>query len=185
MTSPWHPTYEVPGGTPHAEVTASRAQALHTQLSNARQAVSDAEQAQLKAKNAREAAYAALRRRLIGFVDELTLLLGPDDPRWEVFGLNIPSSPRAPDPASDLVLSLAGPGQILAEWQRGVRSNNNRVLIQVLGVDADYREYSKSGNGADEVIKDLPPGSTVKVRIIALNGSLEAATGPEAQITLP
>ena len=58
-----HPTYEVPGGTPHTEVTASRAQALHSQL----------------------------------------------------------------------VLSLAGAGQILAEWVRGVRSSNNRVLIQILG----------------------------------------------------
>jgi hypothetical protein len=110
-----HPTYEVPGGTPHTEVTASRAQALHSQL----------------------------------------------------------------------VLSLAGAGQILAEWVRGVRSSNNRVLIQILGVDAGYREYSKSGNVIDELIKGLPAGSTVKVKIIALNGSLEAASGPEAQITLP
>jgi hypothetical protein len=145
----------------------------------------DADLAQLHAKSARETAYATLRRRLIAFVDELTLLLGPDDPRWEVFGLNIPSSPRAPEPASQLVLSLAGAGQILAEWVRGVRSSNNRVLIQILGVDADYREYSKSGNVTDELIKSLPAGSTVKVKIIALNGSLEAASGPEAQITLP
>jgi hypothetical protein len=180
-----HPTYEVPGGTPHTEVTATRAQALHSQLGNARQAVSDADLAQLHAKSARETAYATLRRRLIAFVDELTLLLGPDDPRWEVFGLNIPSSPRAPEPASQLVLSLAGAGQILAEWVRGVRSSNNRVLIQILGVDADYREYSKSGNVTDELIKSLPAGSTVKVKITALNGSLEAASGPEAQITLP
>ena len=68
---------------------------------------------------------------------------------------------------------------------RGVRSSNNRVLIQILGVDAGYREYSKSGNVIDELIKGLPAGSTVKVKIIALNGSLEAASGPEAQITLP
>jgi hypothetical protein len=180
-----HPTYEVPGGTPHTEVTASRGQALHSQLGNARQAMSDADLAQLQAKSARETAYATLRRRLIAFVDELTLLLGPDDPRWEVFGLNILSSPRAPAHASQLVLSLAGTGQILAERVRGVRSSNNRVLIQILGVDAGYREYSKSGNVTDELIKGLPAGSTVKVKIIALNGSLEAASGPEAQITLP
>lgn len=52
-------------------------------------------------------------------------------------------------------------------------------------MDAGYREYSKSGNVIDELIKGLPAGSTVKVKIIALNGSLEAASGPEAQITLP
>ena len=59
------------------------------------------------------------------------------------------------------------------------------MLIQILGVDADDREYGKSGNTSEIVIKDLPPASTVKVKIIALNGSLEAPTGPESQITLP
>lgn len=180
-----HPQYEAPASPVQVEVSATRAQALHTQFSDARQAVTDAKRDQNDAKNAREAAYAALRRTLIALVDELTLLLSATDARWELFGLNIPASPRAPDPASNLVLSLAGANRVLAEWKRGTRSDDNRVLIQILGVDADYREYSKSGNSTDELIKDLPSGSTVKVKIIALNGSLEASDGPEAQISVP
>ncbi len=180
-----HPQYEVPAGGPMQEVTYAKAQALHTQLSDARTAVNDAKRDQKAAKTARDAGYAALRRQLIAFVDELTLLLGPDDARWELFGLNVPSNPRAPEPATNLQLSLAGDNRALAEWTRGTRSDNNRVLIQILGVDADYREYGKSGNTSEIVIKDLPPASTVKVKIIALNGSLEAPTGPDAQITLP
>ncbi|MBK8039076.1 MAG: hypothetical protein IPK22_18390 [Verrucomicrobiaceae bacterium] len=180
-----HPQHEVPGGGPMPEVTASRAQSLHMQLSDARTAVNDATNAQKAAKAARDDAGAVLRKRLIAFVDELTLLLGSDDPRWELFGLNIPSSPRAPDPATDLVLTAVSPGRILAEWSRGTRSNNHRVLIQLLGTDPDYREYARSGDSLEKLISDQPTGATLKVKIIALNGSLEAPDGPEAQITVP
>lgn len=180
-----HPTYEIPPGGALAETTSARAQALHGQLSDARQAVNQAKKARRDAKNARDDAFAVLRKRLIAFVDELTLLLGPEDPRWEIFGLNIPASPRAPDPASDLVLSLAGANQVLAEWKRGTRSNNNRVLTQIVGVDPDFSEHGKSGDSAEKVIKPVPGGSVLKVKIIALNGSLEASSGPEAQISVP
>lgn len=180
-----HPTYQILPGGPLREVTAARAQALHTQISHARTEANTARQAQKSAKNAREAGYTALRRLMIALVDELTLRLGPDDPRWEIFGLNIPSSPRAPTAATDLTLSLAGTGQILAGWKRGRRSDDNRILIQIVGVDEDYREYGKSGNVMETVLKDLPAGAVVKVKIIALNGSLEALTGPEAQISMP
>ena len=52
----------------------------------------------------------------------------------------------------------------------------------IVGLDADYREYGKSGGDGEELLKNLPSGATVKIKIISLNGSLEAPTGPEAQI---
>ena len=51
--------------------------------------------------------------------------------------------------------------------------------------DADYREYDTSGDSTEKVIKSLPSGAVLKVNIIALNGSLEASSGPEAQISVP
>lgn len=180
-----HPQHEVPGGGPVAELTASKAQSLHMQLSDARTAVNDAANDQKAAKAARDAGVEALRRQLIAFVDELTLRLGPDDPRWELFGLNIPSSPRAPEPASALVLTPAGTGRVAADWKRGTRSSNHRVMIQIVGTDADYREYAKSGEITEKLITGLPSGATLKVKIIALNGSLEAADGPEGEIGVP
>lgn len=74
---------------------------------------------------------------------------------------------------------------MLAEWERGRRSDNNRVLIKIIGVDAEWREYGKSGNVAELLIKDQPPGATLRVRLIALNGGLEAPDGPEAEIVVP
>ena len=180
-----NPSQESPGPAPHPIITAARAQTLHTALSDARALTNARGDAQEAAKLARDAAFDTLRRRLIALVDELSLLLSDEDPRWETFGLNVPANPRAPDPAENLVLSLAGPHQVLAEWDRGTRSNDNRVLIQVVGVDAQYREYSKSGDATDELIKALPSNATLKVKIIALNSGLEASSGPEAQISVP
>ena len=58
-------------------------------------------------------------------------------------------------------------------------------LLRVVGVDAAFREYGKSGGSNGLLIKDLPTGATVRVKIIALNGSLEAPTGPEGEIVVP
>lgn len=180
-----HPEYEQAAGTQAAEVTAAKADALYEEMSSARSAANTASTAQKQAMAARLAAVNEIRQDLILLVRELYRKLGADDPRWETFGLNIPNNPRAPEAATDLALSEAGIGQILAEWERGTRSDDDRVLIQILGVDADFREYSKSGGDGEQVIKGLPSGATVRVKIIALNGSLEAADGPVGEISVP
>ncbi len=179
-----HPTYEVPAGGPRAEVTAARAQALHNQLSTCRAAVNQASKDQDDALKAKRAALQSLRRILIALVDELQLRLPDDDARWEVFGLNIPANPRAPEPATDLTLTSAGLNRAAAEWEPGTRSDDDLILIQIVGVDAEYREYGKSGGDGEEILKNLPSGATVKIKIIALNGSLRAPDGPEAQIVI-
>lgn len=180
-----HPSYEVPGGGVYPEVTAARATLLHTQISDCRTLLNDREADQGVAAENRDAGAATLRALMIALVDDMTLRLGSADPLWEALGLNIPANPRAPEPATALALSGAGPSRVLADWTRGRRSNNNRVLVQIVGTDPDWREYGKSGNVTEYTIKDLPPGATLKVKIIALNGSLEAPDGPEGEIVVP
>ncbi|MCB1078135.1 MAG: fibronectin type III domain-containing protein [Verrucomicrobiae bacterium] len=180
-----HPTYEVPAGGPYPEVTAARATLLHTEISDCRALVNAREADQGTAGENRDAGTSGLRALMIALVDELTLRLGPADPLWEALGLNIPANPRPPEPASNLLLSPAGSGRVLAEWTRGRRSDNNRVLVWIVGVDADWREHGKSGNVTEFTLKDQPPGATLKVKILALNGSLEAPDGPEAEIVVP
>ena len=180
-----HPAYEVPAGGVYPEMTAARASLLHTQISDCRKLVNQKETLQAQAKAARDEAKGTLRALLIALVDDLTLRLGSDNPLWEAFGLNNPANPRPPAPATELVLSGAGASRVLAQWKRGRRSDDNRVLIKIIGVDADWREYGKSGNVTEVLIKDQPPGATLRVRLIALNGSLEAPDGPEAEIVVP
>ena len=179
-----HPAYEQAAGTPAPEVTAARALALHTQLSDARAAANAAADAQDAALIAKRAVFATLRGNLSTLVVELNRALAPDDSRWETFGLNIPANPRPPEPATALTLTTAGTGRVLAEWERGTRSSDDRVLIQIVGVDTACREYAKSGGDGEHLIKDQPSGAVLKVRILALNGSLEAPSGPEAQISV-
>jgi hypothetical protein len=180
-----HATYEVPAGGVYPEVTSARATALHTQISECRSLVNDLEADQKGAAENRDAGVATLRALMIALVDDMTLRLGPADPLWEALGLNIPANPRAPEAATALTLTGAGTGRVLAEWTRGRRSNNNRVLVQIVGTDPEWREYGKSGNVTEFTIKDLPPGATLKVKIIALNGGLEALDGPEGEIVVP
>jgi hypothetical protein len=177
-----HPAYEQPAGTAAPEVTATRALAMHTQLSDAR-AVANAA-AEDRDLGAKRAVFAMQRGNLSTLVVELNRALGPDDRRWETFGLKIPTDPRPPEPATNLTRITMGTSRVLAEWDRGERSNNDRVLIQTVGVDTEWREDARSGGDGEHLIEDLAAGSTLRVRIIARHGSLEAATGPEAQISL-
>lgn len=87
--------------------------------------------------------------------------------------------------ATALELSGAGPTRIYAEWQPGRRSVSARVMIQILGVDAAFRQYGKSRSRDSLLIKNLPTGATVRVKILCRRGSLEAPDGPEAEITVP
>ena len=72
----------------------------------------------------------------------------------------------------------------LSEWTRGRRGNDNRILIQIVGVDADFREDGKIGNVTAYTLKDLPAGATVRVKIIAQDGSLGAPDGPKGGILM-
>lgn len=180
-----HPAWEQPAGTDAPVVTAARAVHLHTQLSDARSLANTRAKAKRDAKLARDHAFAALRTDLSALTRELSRALPANDPRWEAFGLTIPAHPRPPEAATALELSGAGPTRIHAEWQPGRRSVSARVMIQILGVDAAFRQYGKSRSRDSLLIKGLPTGATVRVKILCRRGSLEAPDGPEAEITVP
>ncbi|NCQ29272.1 MAG: hypothetical protein GW802_17875, partial [Armatimonadetes bacterium] len=78
-----HPEHQIE----QLNVTAARAEVLFTTLSAARTAVNAGLAASGAKKAARDAAETTLRHRLRAVIDELSLLLPPDDPRWYAFGL--------------------------------------------------------------------------------------------------
>ncbi|NCO42687.1 MAG: hypothetical protein GW892_28775, partial [Armatimonadetes bacterium] len=89
-----HPEHQIE----QLNVTAARAEVLFTTLSAARTAVNAGLAASGAKKAARDAAETTLRHRLRAVIDELSLLLPPDDPRWYAFGLLPPVAPDTPDP---------------------------------------------------------------------------------------
>ncbi len=90
---------------------------------------------------------AALRVRLRGLADELKQLIGRDDARWRVFGLNIPAEPAVPPQPESLTVTNDTPLQLLVRCD------------PVLYAD-HYRWWRRAHNGAglpEEVgSSDLP-----------------------------
>ncbi len=82
-------------------VTAARAAALQTALSDARSAVHAGKSDKVKKRTARNAARKALEKRLRGLIGELNQLLDGNDPLWLAFGLNKPAAKTTPKAPSD------------------------------------------------------------------------------------
>ncbi len=58
-----------------------------------------------------------------------------------------------------------------------MRASYYRIFIQEVGVDEDFRFLARDRD-LDHILKDLPPGSTVRVYVIAANEGGEAAPSP-------
>ncbi len=164
-------------------VTAAQAGALHTALSDAQAASAAALVDKGQKRAARNAARKALEKRLRGLVYELGQLLGPADPKWLAFGLNIPGSETTPDAPSALVLTLGGPGEVLVDWDDVANADHYRVFKQEVGVDADFVHVG-SPDDSDFTIDGLTGGNVLRVKVSAVSGSLEGPTSDVAEITV-
>jgi hypothetical protein len=160
-------------------VTAARALALFTDLSDARSAVNAAVTEAGQARAARDAAVRTLRKRMRGLIDELGQLLEDDDPRWFAFGLVPPAGSDLPPAPENLILTAGGPGSVLADWSDTPRAVRYRVEIQVVTVDPDFH-LDQTVTESDATITSAPPGSTLNVRIVAVNADDE--TGPPSDV---
>ncbi len=169
-------------GTPANEsvdmgATAALCLAAWTTLSDARQAVSNAESAQTTAFTARTAAADTLRKRVRGLIGELETLMADDDPRWEAFGLSMPADPTAPEPVPTLALTPLGNGRIAAAWGYAVRATRFRVEAKITGVDTDFVSKG-SFKDLETILKGFTAGQSVQVRVVAANDGGEAAPSP-------
>ncbi len=159
---------------PNQGVTSAAAGAAHTAVSDARDALGQAETDQKTAKTARDAALENLRKRVRSLIAELATLLGPDDARWDAFGLSRPSDPDAPLPASGLTATPAGPGNLLLKWKRGKRATYYRVFLKILTVDTEPQQITPNPTGLSLTVENLPSGKTAEVYLIAANPTGEA-----------
>ncbi|MCA9165006.1 MAG: hypothetical protein KDA62_18565 [Planctomycetales bacterium] len=164
-------------------VTAAQAGALFTALSDARSASNASVAAVGQARVAWSAARATLERRVRGLIDELEQLISPDDPVWYAFGLNPPAAdqtPSAPEGPSLIVHVLT----IFADWDDVPNAERYRVLVQIDGIDADFRAV-ESPTDSDATLGPFLPGQTVRVKVTAVRGNLESAASEVATIVIP
>ena len=161
--------------------TAAICLAAWTALSNARQAVANAESAQTTAFGNRTTAENALRKRVRGLINELEGgLLPDDDARWEDFGLNIPANPSAPESVASVTLAPASANRLEVTWPYAVRAIRYIIEILIVGVDTEWRTGANSKD-LTVILKGFTVGQIVKVRIVAANDGGNAAPCPEAQ----
>jgi len=151
---------------------------------NAAQAdVDQAESAQTAGFNTRANAVDALRKRVRGLIEELTILLPADDPRWEDFGLNIPANPTAPEPVPAVFASVLGNGRIEVSYEYATRATRYRVETFIVGVDTDWVSKA-TPKDLEVILKNFTAGQVVKIRVIAFNDGGDANPSPEAQVTV-
>ena len=161
--------------------TAALCTSQWTAISTARQAVANAESAQTAAFTVRTSATDVLRRRVRGLIDELTLLLAPDDPRWEDFGLSIPAHPAAPEPVASVTASPLGNGRIDVTFPYATRATRFKVEVFITGVDTEWHP-GKTVKDLEVVLSGFTPGQAVKVRVIAGNDGGDASPSPEGTV---
>ena len=157
--------------------------AAWTTLSDARQAVSDAESAQTTAFATRTAATDALRKRVRGLINELEALIADDDPRWEAFGLNIPANPSAPEPVVSVTTAALGNGRIEVSYPYATRAIRYRIETFIVAVDTEWQNNA-SAKDLEVILKNFTAAQVVKVRVIASNDGGDASPSPEAQVTV-
>jgi len=174
-----HPAHEIAP----LNITAARATTLHTALSDARSAANAGLVDRGQKRAARNAARKALEKRVGGLIAELDQLLEGSDPIWLAFGLNTPDGQVTPEAPSNVVLTLGGPGEVLADWDDVANADHYRVFKQEVTVDADF-VVAGSPSDSDLLMAGVASGHTLRVKVRAVSGALEGPFSDVAEIVL-
>ncbi len=166
------------GGHPELEstdmqATAAACAAAKTAYQAARAAVNHGRTELRAAVKAKNQAVRKLRTRFRSLIDELTILLAEDDPRWRLFGLHPPAQLPAPRPVPSAQAERLADGGWLVSWKRGRHARRYRVQLQ--RPDGASPENLVTVRGFEVTLppRDFPPGGVLQ--IIAANDAGEAA----------
>lgn len=164
-------------------LTGARAIALLGAIDTAKEAIAEARDNEVAAKQARDRSWRRLRTRLGLLREELSSLLGDDDSRWYRFGFRRPADGETPDLVDEVTARLGAPGEVVVEWTKARLAENYRVLWKVTD---SPDEPTQVGLFTDlhAIITGLPPATNITVSVRARNDAGESAP-MEAQIALP
>ncbi len=157
---------------PHG-ITAAQAQALRGGILEAKSNVYAARTACATAKEPRDAAFQAMRKRLSGLVGELKQRLGPDDPRWLDFGLNKPGSRSTPETPENLTAVSYAFGQIFASCDESPRATHYRFYTQI-SLEQPEPVFAGHSTEPSLLLTDLEPDQLYQVFVSAANESGES-----------
>ena len=172
-----HPTHE----NAAMNYTDSHAGGLCTPLLNAMSNVEACKQDVRTKRDARDAAIAALDKKISNLRRELEIVLEPTDPRWLQFFDRIPGDPRVPERVEELVATAHSGGVIALDWEDVSRAARYQVFKQVVGTDADF-VLAETVLASEAEIDDVPSGALVKLKVVPVNATGEGAASDIVQL---
>ncbi len=162
---------------PALAVTAAEALARHTAMQTAQTLINTRAAEQATCKAARDADVEALYAEVSATTTELGDLLEDNDPRWELFGLNIPANPNPPAGVDTLSVISAGPGRELVAWSYAPRAEYYRLYLKRVGVD-DAPVNVADPRDLEHTVRDLTAGGTIEVQVVPMNSGGAGAASP-------
>lgn len=157
--------------------TAEICKAAHEAISDARSAVNHAKVIQRTAVTAMRAAYRKLRKRVRGAIEELTIVLDKQDPRWLTLSLKIPARTSMPQPVESVTVEKLASGDWLLRWPPSPHARRYRVQIRREGLDIDFINL-KTVHDVEHLYRKPKPEVPFEVRVIAANRAGEASASP-------
>ena len=157
--------------------TAEICKDAHEAISDARSAVNHAKVVQRTAVTAMRAAYRKLRKRVRGAIEELTIVLDKQDPRWLTLGLKIPARTSIPQPVESVTVEKLASGDWLLRWPPAPHARRYRVQIRREGIDIDFINL-KTVLDVEHLYRKPKPEVPFEVRVIAANRAGEASASP-------
>ncbi|MDB6027175.1 MAG: hypothetical protein JWM68_3398 [Verrucomicrobiales bacterium] len=165
-----NPTLEVP----LLGITAANAESVYNDLNAAMIAFNVQDSALGMLRETRDRAMAGLQATVRALVDELGIKLGPLDPRWKAFGLNIPGADETPDAVESVTAVLINPTTAALKWKQPARGEFYHVWRRVQGVDVDFVLVGSPAD-FDFMLDNLPANARTDIVISAVNNGGEGA----------
>ncbi|MDB6026048.1 MAG: hypothetical protein JWM68_2271, partial [Verrucomicrobiales bacterium] len=159
-----HPEYEVS----QLNLTAARAGELFRELGDAMTTVISEKTKCAQLLIARDEKAKALRKRLRGLINELDYFMEPNDPRWRLFGLNMPDSVQRPDQPENVTVTLINNTDAHVTWEAPARAERYHIFQRIVGIDSEPVNVGASYD-PDFVLAALPPQAEIEIAIRALN----------------
>ena len=156
------------------EVSAATAQFRLTVIEQSKLAITQAIGLRATLKKARDAALAALRKRLSGLRAELDQLLEKTDGLWYAFGFHRPVDGRKPAPVKELNVEPVGPGAAHATWKPAALAGDYRVEWKIEG-SSDPAVSAGLFADLQATLIGLPIGARIIISVTARNRSGETA----------
>lgn len=173
-----NPTLEVPA----LGITAALIGTALTNLDAAMIAVNIQDSALGVLRDTRLAALDGLEATIRAFIAELSLRIGPLDPRWKAFGLNVPGADETPDQVTGVTATLIGPTAVAVKWKLASRAEYYRVWFKVHGAPGDYAAAGSPAD-LDFTLENLPVNSTINIVLTAVNTGGESPVSDVITVT--